>query len=73
MIKTILFHARRLSIRAKMRHATQSINESEHAINWHQQNIDIAYRARADLQSQLFWLERNNMKATTMAVAGSKS
>ena len=68
MIKTILFHARRLSIRAKLRHATQSINESEHAINWHQQNIDIAYRNRADLQSQLFWLERSRMKPTTMAV-----
>lgn len=68
MIKAILFHARRLSIRSKMRLASQQITESENAINWHQQSIENALRIRDKLHGELYWLERNNMKPTTMAV-----
>lgn len=63
MIKAITFQIKRLSIRAKLRHATSVIDECNEAIAHHNAQIDAAWRARADLQAELFWLEKNNLPA----------
>lgn len=69
MIKAITFQLKRLSIRAKLRHATSVIDECNEAIAHHNAQIDAAWRARADLQAELFWLEKNNLPAAQKRMA----
>ena len=67
MIKTIKFHAQRLILKAKMRSVCMEIEAAEMRIAQDKMMIDNLWRYRADLQSEAFWLEKNNLELQRMA------
>ena len=67
MIKSITFHAKRLILKAKMRSVCMEIEAAEMRIAQDKLMIDNLWRYRAELQSESFWLEKNNLELKRMA------
>lgn len=67
MIKAIKFHIQRIVIKAKMRSIKSEIEAAEHRIAHDKELIDNLWRYRAELQSEAFWLEKNNLTVKRMA------
>ncbi len=63
MIKSIVFHAKRMAIKAKMARTKAAIEDAEMRIAHDKALIDALWRDRADLQAEAFWLEKNNFPA----------
>ncbi len=67
MIKKLKYHAKRITISLKMRSIKSEIEAAEHRIAHDKELIDNLWRYRADLQSEAFWLEKNNLELKRMA------
>jgi len=67
MIKKIKFQIQRVIIKAKMRSVCMEIEAAERRIAQDKLMIDNLWRYRADLQSEAFWLEKNNLELKRMA------
>ena len=68
MIKAIKFQIQRIVIKAKMRSVCMEIEAAEMRIAQDKMMIDNLWRYRADLQSEAFWLEKNNLELKRRAV-----
>lgn len=60
-MKPLIYRIKKLSIRLKMRSATAEIDAAERRIANDKLLMERLYRYRSELQSELFWVERNNM------------
>lgn len=67
MIKKIKFQIQRVIIKAKMRSVCMEIEAAEMRIAQDKLMIDNLWRYRSDLQSESFWLEKNNLELKRMA------
>ena len=67
MIKATKFHAQRLILKAKMRSVRMEIEAAEMRIAQDKLMIDNLWRYRTELQSEAFWLEKNNLELKRMA------
>lgn len=67
MIKTIKFQIRKLILKAKMRSVCMEIDAAEMRIAQDNLLIDNLWRYRTELQSESFWLEKNNLELKRMA------
>ena len=66
-MKRIKYHVQRFILKAKMRSAAAEIEAAEMRIAQDKMMIDNLWRYRADLQSEAFWLEKNNLELKRMA------
>ena len=67
-MKRIAYYLQKISIRMRMRNATAELEAAKSRIANDTLFIDRLYRYRSELQSELFWLERNNMVVKRGAV-----
>ena len=67
MIKAIKFQIQRVILKAKMRSVCMEIEAAEMRIAQDKLMIDNLWRYRAELQSESFWLEKNNLELKRMA------
>lgn len=68
MIKAIKFQIQRIVIKAKMRSIKSEIEAAQQRIAHDTGLVDLLWRDCARLQSEAFWLEKNNLTVKRMAV-----
>lgn len=66
-MKKLKLAIKRLAIRMKMARIKAEIDAAEHRITHDKALIDMLWRYRAELQSESFWLEKNNLELKRMA------
>ena len=67
-MKRIKYHVQRFILKAKMRSAAAEIEAAEMRIAQDKLMIDNLLRYRIELQSDAYWLEKNNFQMKRMAV-----
>ena len=67
-MKRIILAVKRLNIRLQMRSAAAELEAAEQRIANDKRLIDMLWQERADLQAKAYWLEKDNMRITRMAV-----
>lgn len=66
-MKRIKYHVQRFILKAKMRSAAAEIEAAEMRIAQDKLMIDNLLRYRIELQSDAYWLEKNNFQMKRMA------
>lgn len=66
-MKRIKYHVQRFILQAKMRSAAAEIEAAEMRIAQDKLMIDNLLRYRIELQSDAYWLEKNNFQMKRMA------
>ena len=61
-MKTLIYRIKKLIIRLKMRSATAEIDAAERRIANDKLLMERLYRYRSELQADLFWAEKQNMR-----------
>ena len=67
-MKKLILAVKRLNIRLQMRSAAAELEAAEQRIANDKRLIDMLWQERADLQAKAYWLEKDNMRITRMAV-----